>query len=42
VRLSRQGVLETFSRYSHEQGLAAKLRPAEEIVLAQASDSFLL
>ena len=35
-------VLETFSRYSHEQGLAAKLRPAEEIVLAQASDSFLL
>ena len=35
-------VLETFSRYSHEQGLAARLRPAEEIVLAQASDSFLL
>jgi 4,5-dihydroxyphthalate decarboxylase len=35
-------VLETFSRYSHEQGLAAQLRPAEEIVLAQASDSFLL
>ena len=35
-------VLETFSRYSHEQGLASRLRPAEEIVLAQASDSFLL
>lgn len=35
-------VLETFSRYSHEQGLAARSRPAEEIVLAQASDSFLL
>ena len=35
-------VLETFSRYSHEQGLAARPRPAEEIVLAQASDSFLL
>ena len=35
-------VLETFSRYSHEQGLAARPRPAEEIVLAQASDSFLV
>ena len=35
-------VLETFSRYSHKQGLAARPRPAEEIVLAQASDSFLL
>jgi 4,5-dihydroxyphthalate decarboxylase len=28
-------VLETFSRYSHEQGLAAGPRTAEEIVLAQ-------
>ncbi|MGH3211050.1 MAG: hypothetical protein ACRDNO_25160 [Trebonia sp.] len=35
-------VLETFSRYSHEQGLAARPRTAEEIVLAQASDSFLI
>jgi 4,5-dihydroxyphthalate decarboxylase len=35
-------VLETFSRYSYEQGLAAKPRPAEEIVLAQASNSFVL
>jgi 4,5-dihydroxyphthalate decarboxylase len=35
-------VLETFSRYSHEQGLAARPRRAEEIVLAQADDSFLV
>jgi 4,5-dihydroxyphthalate decarboxylase len=35
-------VLETFARYSHEQGLAAKPRRAEEIVLAAADDSFLL
>ncbi len=35
-------VLETFSRYSHEQGLAASPRLAEEIVLAQASDSYRL
>jgi 4,5-dihydroxyphthalate decarboxylase len=35
-------VLETFSRYSHEQGLAARPRLAQEIVLAQASDSFRL
>ena len=35
-------VLETFSRYSYEQGLAARPRAAEEIVLAQAGDSFLL
>lgn len=35
-------VLETFSRYSHEQGLAARPRAAEDIVLAAADDSFLL
>ncbi|HVT67955.1 MAG TPA: hypothetical protein VHF26_09420 [Trebonia sp.] len=35
-------VLETFSRYHHEQGLSAKARTAEEIVLAQAADSFVL
>lgn len=35
-------VLETFSRYSHEQGLAARPRRAEEIVLAAAGDSFRL
>jgi 4,5-dihydroxyphthalate decarboxylase len=35
-------VLETFARYSHEQGLAAKVRTAEEIVLASASDGFVL
>ena len=35
-------VLETFSRYSHEQGLAARPRLAQEIVLPQASDSFRL
>lgn len=35
-------VLETFSRYSHEQGLAARPRRAEEIVLAAADDSFRL
>lgn len=34
--------LETFSRYSHEQGLAARPRAAEDIVLAAADDSFLL
>jgi 4,5-dihydroxyphthalate decarboxylase len=35
-------VLETFARYSAEQGLASRPRPAEEIVLAQASDGFLI
>lgn len=35
-------VLETFARYSHEQGLAAKPRTAEEIVLSSASDSYRL
>jgi 4,5-dihydroxyphthalate decarboxylase len=35
-------VLETFARYSYEQGLAAKIRTAEEIVLASASDAFKL
>ena len=35
-------VLETFARYSHEQGLASRPRRAEEIVLAAADDSFLL
>ena len=35
-------VLETFSRYSHEQGLASRPRAAEEIVLAAADDAFLL
>jgi 4,5-dihydroxyphthalate decarboxylase len=35
-------VLETFSGYSHQQGLAARPRAAEEIVLAAADDSFLL
>ncbi|GAA5160513.1 ABC transporter substrate-binding protein [Amycolatopsis dongchuanensis] len=35
-------VLETFARYSHEQGLASRLRTAEEIVLASAADSFKL
>ncbi len=35
-------VLETFSRYSHEQGLASRPRAAGEIVLAAADDSFLL
>lgn len=35
-------VLETFSRYSHEQGLASRPRAAQEIVLAAADDSFLL
>ncbi|HEY1702262.1 MAG TPA: hypothetical protein VGG75_21360 [Trebonia sp.] len=34
--------LETFSRYSHEQGLAARPRAADDIVLAAADDSFLL
>ncbi|HWG02840.1 MAG TPA: hypothetical protein VG164_13465 [Trebonia sp.] len=34
--------LETFSRYHHEQGLSARARRAEEIVLAPAADSFLL
>jgi 4,5-dihydroxyphthalate decarboxylase len=33
-------VLETFARYSHEQGLASRVRTAEEIVLASASDAF--
>jgi 4,5-dihydroxyphthalate decarboxylase len=31
-------VLETFARYSHEQGLAKKLRTPEEIVLTAADD----
>jgi 4,5-dihydroxyphthalate decarboxylase len=35
-------VLETFSRYHHEQGLSSRPRRAEEIVLAQAGDSFVL
>lgn len=35
-------VLETFARYSHEQGLASQVRTAEEMVLAAASDSFRL
>ncbi|HVV09804.1 ABC transporter substrate-binding protein [Amycolatopsis sp.] len=35
-------VLETFARYSHEQGLASRVRTAEEIVLASASDEFRL
>jgi 4,5-dihydroxyphthalate decarboxylase len=35
-------VLETFARYSHEQGLASRPRRAEEIVLAAADDSFVL
>ncbi|MFD0689676.1 ABC transporter substrate-binding protein [Actinomadura fibrosa] len=35
-------VLETFARYSAEQGLAARPRTAEEIVLAQADDGFRL
>jgi len=35
-------VLETFARYSHAQGLAAKVRTAEEIVLSSASDGFVL
>jgi 4,5-dihydroxyphthalate decarboxylase len=35
-------VLETFARYSHAQGLAAKVRTAEEIVLASASDGYRL
>jgi 4,5-dihydroxyphthalate decarboxylase len=35
-------VLETFSRYSYEQGLASRPRAAEEIVLAAADDAFLL
>jgi 4,5-dihydroxyphthalate decarboxylase len=34
--------LETFSRYSHQQGLASRPRRAEEIVLAAADDSFVL
>jgi 4,5-dihydroxyphthalate decarboxylase len=35
-------VLETFARYSHAQGLASRVRTAEEIVLASASDGFVL
>ncbi|GAB2989901.1 ABC transporter substrate-binding protein [Amycolatopsis acidiphila] len=35
-------VLETFARYSYEQGLASRVRSPEEIVLASASDSFKL
>jgi 4,5-dihydroxyphthalate decarboxylase len=35
-------VLELFARYSHEQGLAARVYRPEEIVLAQAEDSFRL
>lgn len=35
-------VLETFARYSYEQGLASKIRTAEEIVLPSASDAFRL
>jgi 4,5-dihydroxyphthalate decarboxylase len=35
-------VLETFARYSHDQGLASRVRTAEEIVLAQASDGYKL
>ncbi len=33
-------VLETFARYSHAQGLARKQYSAEEIVLAEASESY--
>jgi 4,5-dihydroxyphthalate decarboxylase len=33
-------VLELFARYSHEQGLARKVRTPEEIVLTQAEDGF--
>lgn len=35
-------VLEKFARYSHEQGLASRVRAPEEIVLAAASDGFTL
>lgn len=35
-------VLEVFARYSHEQGLAARRWAPEEIVLADASDSYRL
>jgi len=35
-------VLETFARYSHEQGLARSLRAPEEIVLPQAADGYRL
>jgi 4,5-dihydroxyphthalate decarboxylase len=35
-------VLETFARYSHDQGLASRVRTAEEIVLPQASDGYKL
>jgi 4,5-dihydroxyphthalate decarboxylase len=33
-------VLETFARYSRQQGLASRVRTAEEIVLAAASDEY--
>jgi 4,5-dihydroxyphthalate decarboxylase len=33
-------VLDVFARYSHEQGLASRRYAPEEIVLAEASDSF--
>lgn len=39
---ANRNALETFSRYHHEQGLTERPRRAEEIVLAQAADSFLL
>jgi 4,5-dihydroxyphthalate decarboxylase len=35
-------VLETFARYSYEQGLAKQVREPEEIVLAAAAESFRL
>jgi 4,5-dihydroxyphthalate decarboxylase len=35
-------VLEVFARYSAEQGLASRDRKADELVLAQASDGFLV
>jgi 4,5-dihydroxyphthalate decarboxylase len=35
-------VLETFARYSFEQGLAKRVYEPEEIVLPPASDSFTL
>jgi 4,5-dihydroxyphthalate decarboxylase len=35
-------VLETFARYSRDQGLSSRTRTAEEIVLAAAADSYVL
>jgi 4,5-dihydroxyphthalate decarboxylase len=37
---SNRHVLETFARYSYEQGLAKRVWKPEEIVLAEAADSF--